>query len=180
MVVDPEPGISQHLIFLTGNIVTWWGRIEYLFTTDLLKLVGKHDELKQRKEFDVIQIASKRRITQWARAHRIMYQGRDDVLDEVDAIATEAREILEDRNILIHGMWHVFGQNEQGKVKITHMEHAKGEDGMKLCHYTVTEREIDEINSRAYRLYHRLIQLDMNLTFSFGGQVRWSIKGKDD
>lgn len=179
MVVDPEPGISPHLIFLTGSVVTWWGRIEWLLTSDLQNLISKHEELRALKEFDLIQIASKRRIKQWVRAHRRVYDGRSTVLEEVEAIAGEARDILEDRNVLIHGMWHVFGQNDPRSVTVSHMSHPKEGADTIISKYVITEAQIDEINKRAYDLYHRLVQLSMNLTFSFGGSVEWSIKGKD-
>lgn len=178
MVDDPDDvSISPHLIFLTGCVVTWWGRVEWLLTSDIQTLLGKA-QLKGKKEFEVVQISSKRRITQWVRAHKFVYSGRPEIIEEASKIATEAREILEDRNVLIHGMWHVFGHASPDKIKVTHMEPPKGDKTM-VKTYEITEAMVDEISGRAYDLYHRLIQLRMNLTLSFGGQIKWSIKGTD-
>ena len=174
-----EVGVDPHLVYLTGGIVTWWAGCEYIMWGDILKLLGRYPELKDIPEFQVIQFASKRKIKQWRRMHERIFAERPDIVKEVKAIAVEAGEISEDRNVIVHGMWDMFGNTSATAVTIRHVEPPQKDGTQLMKKYEVTEAQMLEVGTRAFNLYNRLVQLDMNLSFSFGGKVAWTIKGRD-
>ena len=91
MAGDPESELSPQLIFVTGSVVTWCGRTEWLFPAYIQRLVEEYPELQSREEFKTVETASDRRIAQWVRACRLVFGGHFELIEEIRAIAAKPR-----------------------------------------------------------------------------------------
>ena len=161
----PDPvGISPQIIFLTGCIVTWWGRIEYILINDIYRM-RLHPDLAAHRDFQVVQIATKRRIWQWRRGFVVVPEVPKDMLVKVDTLTAELYDLAEDRHLLMHSMWDIQGQDGGQTVRLTNIKPDEG-DVMLSLSTEINAALLDELNSKMYRAYHQLVSISTTARFS--------------
>ena len=127
--------------------------------TDLLAL-QHHPAVRATGLCDTLQIATKRLIKQWTAA-TLLAETDASLLAEVPKLAKEARELADERHILVHGFWDYPSPDQSIASKITVIKPSKG-GGISFQQYSTDLDDLIATYNRCISLYHRVMAIGMN------------------
>ncbi|WP_375178186.1 hypothetical protein [Sphingobium yanoikuyae] len=122
-----------------------------------LRQMPENAELAAKEPFPS---ATKQTIKQWEAMHGLAWQAHPDRLSQIAAMAPEMRELSESRHVLVHSFWP-YGNSDNSKITVQRVRPKK--NGFEFATFDLTISEMDALNERLVRLYHRAMALSMNL-----------------
>lgn len=152
----PE-GINPNLVFLTGAIVTWWGRCESMLISELTSL-RQHPLCADLKRKEPFPVSTSRLIDHWARARSLAYVSNSLRLKGTAQLKPELIACSALRNKLCHGAWPYETAAPDAPLRLWLLKPKKGtHDDVWLDIYETDQAGLEALNSRLIRLYHRLL-----------------------
>ena len=150
--------IQVEFIHLVGTIVTWWARTEGAMVDDLPWLREFPVNSKDAAQ-EAFPTQTRRAIRHWGKLLRNAYAGDVEKLAKVEAITDEAFALLDLRNFIIHSFWP-YAQNKPDEISLFTITPKPGYPSKLVRRSrTFTVEELDDINNRMMRLYHRVFGL---------------------
>jgi hypothetical protein len=150
------------MIYLTGSIVIWWGRIEHLIFAELTQL-RQHPAVEAAGVCDHVQIATKRMLAQWRKAAIIAAGADDELVSEIETLTADLRDLAEDRHLLVHSFWPYPTETAAEEVTLTILK-PQG-DGYLFLQTPVNLAKLTEAHQHAVALYHRVLQITLDRRF---------------
>lgn len=154
-------GVQPEFIHLVGTIVTWWARIEGMMVFDVRWLRTQPISAKVAAQ-ETFPTKTGRLIKHWGRLMRNGHRSDAKKLKELDAILKEALNLVEHRNSIVHSFWP-YGQEKPDEIRLTSMRpDPKDENAVIYITYEATIDQLDDINNRLAKLYHRTMIFSLN------------------
>jgi hypothetical protein len=101
-------------------------------------------------------------IKHWGKLLRNGYASEPAKLTELDAILTEAFELADHRNAIVHSFWP-YGQDKNDEIKLSSIKPKPGDSATVIySNYIATIEGLDDVNIRMSRLYHRAMAFSFN------------------
>lgn len=162
MVGRIPKGIDPELLYLTGAIVTWCGRIEGVLVHCLIS-IRQHEAFKAIARKEKFPIAAQQLIKQWAKGGRLILAQDPKLVAKINHLEKELLDLSLDRNVLVHGFWPYGGEPDGGALQLGIIRPAKG-DQLQLGSCEIDVERLDSINERAVALYHQLMPMVFRFT----------------
>lgn len=162
----PEDLLShdQSVISLTGSIIMWWGRIEFLLFNDLLAL-QHHPNVAKSQICERIQSRTKDLVAQWRKASVLATEDDRELTESVELIAERLQRISGLRHVLVHWFWPYPDPNQNKKFRLTFFRRdSRGQ--FYFRQHDVDGQMLGDAEHECIDLYHRLLWISIGDMFN--------------
>lgn len=155
-------GIDPDLLYLTGAIVTWCGRIDGILVYSLLA-IRQHEACKAIVKKENFPSPTKDIVKQWAKGGSLVLSHDPQAVDRIGQLRQELLDLALDRNDLVHGFWPYGSEPHEGALSLQTLRVRK--DGeLQLSSLAIDVERLEAVNGRAVLLYRQVMAMMTRFT----------------